>query len=817
MTGFTVPVPGIHDPGLPDWGPYSKKYFGLSHLADRESCLRFDVLVMPQLLRRKRELPDALAPCGLIPERAASDLSAWQCSWRLDDNITAVIKFQLLPEENGAGIECTWENNSDNPADVALHLLAMLISEHAEMTRISGADAVLVPELPPGRGVEYDSRMPREKVDISACSGNVFEFFAGEKVGFKIPLEHNGKHYFIRYRTSDGPWQIKEITAAGFTAPTDILVDVIVVTAGGMPEFFTETSATLPEVTRAGRRRLDFCYPGVKSGLDYSFCADGDMLFYRRYAVDDLYEYFRYRDIVQQPYQLEIIKNGTMKDQALDWVVQPLHIAPHERLSRSFTIRRGSGEGGFVPLSAPEYPVFNAPYARSCQRLAAVTMTNVVYPVRICGQNVRHFTPGRQWNSLYTWDSGFISLGMLELSPQLAAEVLNAYFTPAGDRDNAFVLHGTPLPVQIFVLQELWNRSCNVELLRTLYAGARQFYRYLAGHHPGSSTRKHCKKPLIVTWDYFYNSGGWDDYPAQMEVHRRKLESTVFPVVSTAVLIRCARTLAALAERAGLPVDPEYARDIADFTETLLTSAWDEKSGYFGYISCDADGNPQDILRTESGENFNCGLDGTSPLISGGFPADITDRLWAHLESEKECFTPYGISTVDRSASYFRENGYWNGAIWMPHQWFLWKSALDAGKGDFAWKIAETALKTYDRECESSGYCFEHFSTHSGWGGGWHHFSGLSTPVLCWHEAYFGDRRFTCGFDVLLLDRQDFRDRVEVTYVRHHATACVPAVLFSAPVKKVLCNGVELPVIMRGGAAEVRLPDEQRGNLTYFI
>lgn len=817
MAEFSIPVPGNHDPGLPEWGPYSKKYFGLSHLADRESGLRFDVLVMPQLLRRKRELPDALAPCGLIPERAANDLSAWQCSWRLDENVNAVIKFQLLPGENGAGIECTWENDSDHPADVALHLLAQLVPEHSETIRVAGAEVVVIPELPPGRGVEYDSRMPREKLDTSAYNGRAFEFFAGERIVFSIPATSVGKHYFIRYRTSEAGWQIQEIAASGFIAPADILVDVIAITDGRVPEFFAQSFDSLPEVTKSEPQRLEFCYPGVKSGLDYSFCADGDMLFYRRYAVDDLHGFFRYRDIVQQPYSLEIIKNGSMKDRALDWVIQPLHIEPHSSLTKSFTIRRGNGEGGFVPLTSADYPEFNIPYARSCQRLAAVTMTNVVYPVYICGEAVRHFTPGRQWNSLYTWDSGFIGLGMLELSPQLAADILNAYLTRADDKNNAFVLHGTPLPVQIFLLQELWNRCCNVDLLRTLYPGVRQYYRYLAGHHPGSTTRKHCKEPLISTWDYFYNSGGWDDYPAQEEVHRRHCESTVFPVIPTAVVIRCARTLAALAECAGLPADQEYDRDIAELTGTLLRYSWDEKSGYFGYISCDTDGNPQDIMRTESGENFNRGLDGTSPLISGGFPAEITDRLWAHLESESECFTPFGISTVDRSASYFREDGYWNGAVWMPHQWFLWKAALDAGKGDFAWKIAETALKTYDRECSSSGYCFEHFSTHSGWGGGWHHFSGLSTPVLSWHEAYFGNRRFTCGFDLLLLDRQDFDDRVEITYFHHHKTSVAPVVLLAAPVKKVLCNGGELPVIMRGGAAEIRLPEMHRGRLTCFI
>jgi hypothetical protein len=238
---------------------------------------------------------------------------------------------------------------------------------------------------------------------------------------------------------------------------------------------------------------------------------------------------------------------------------------------------------------------------------------------------------------------------MLTLSPQLASEILNAYLTRENDPVNAFILHGTPLPVQIFLLWELWNKTGNLELLRTLYPGARQFYRYLAGHHPGSTTRKHCREALISTWDYFYNSGGWDDYPPQMEVHRKNLTATVLPVVQSAILIRCAKILQNLAVAAGLPEDPLYARDIADISAALLKYSWDENSAYFGYVCCDDSGVPQGILRTETGENFNRGMDGTSPLISGGFPAKICNRLWAHLESGTECFTNielHGIQTL---------------------------------------------------------------------------------------------------------------------------------------------------------------------------
>ncbi len=815
MNTIVTPRPGNHDPSLPDWGPYSKKYFGISHIADKGSALRFDAFVMPQLLRRKRELPDALSPCGLIPEYASPDLSSWKCSWRLSDTIIAEITFLRFADKNSAAIECCFINDSDAVADAALHLFAQLIPEYPASVKVENALFTVEPELPAGAGVVYDSRRPREQVELNAVNHRAFKFFAGEKVCFNIQEEFAGKEFFLRYRPINGNWKIEKLSGSEFIPQEDILVDVLAVADGDIPEFAAERFDALPEIDHYDPRKIEFSYPG-NGNIGYRFCADNDMTFFRRYAVEDLRSCFRYKDIVQQPYKIDILRDGSQADTALDWVVQPLHIPPHSELKRTFTIQRKGTEAASVSLPEAAPRIFSQPYARSCQRLAAVTLTNVVFPVKICGEPVRHFTPGRQWNSLYTWDSGFIGLGMLELSEQLAADILNAYLTPEGDRENAFVLHGTPLPVQIFLLLELWNRTGNKELLKTLYPGARQYYRYLAGHHPNSTTRKYCRQPLISTWDYFYNSGGWDDYPAQMEVHNQHLESRTLPVISSAVLIRCAKILTMLAKCAGFPEEKEYAQDIADFTEALLKYSWDSESGYFGYVTCDADGEPAGILRTIDGENFNKGLDGTSPLISGGFPQAICDKLWAHLESCQECFTPYGISTVDRSASYFNEEGYWNGAVWMPHQWFIWKAALDAGKGDFAWKIAETALKTYDRECESSGYCFEHFSTNSGWGGGWHHFSGLSTPVLCWHEAYYGKKRITCGFDTVLLEREEHTDRVVVNFVRNAAPGAASSVLFSETVKKVCCNGADLPIIRRGKASEISLTDIS-GRLEYYL
>ncbi len=85
------------------------------------------------------------------------------------------------------------------------------------------------------------------------------------------------------------------------------------------------------------------------------------------------------------------------------------------------------------------------------------------------------------------------------------------------------------------------------------------------------------------------------------------------------------------------------------------------------------------------------------------------------------------------------------------------KGLLDLGQGDKAQQIAHTALEVWKKEVEASYYCFEHFIVQSGRGAGWHQFSGLSTPVMAWYNAYHRPGRLTVGMDAWV-DRQVFSD-----------------------------------------------------------
>ena len=501
-------------------------------------------------------------------------------------------------------------------------------------------------------------------------------------------------------------------------------------------------------------------YYGIRWGfrdvqIRQFFCRELDVYF-RRMANEHVQTVFHgegrghFTNVFLRPIVLEpqssrriyaTVCSGTLEAVERSLKECPIEQEKCEAISRAARKRRIA----FESLSAGDA------YTFSQEKMATTTVCNVVYPVYTQRSYIRHSTPGRWWDCLYTWDSGFIGLGLLEFDTQRAIECLNAYTMEVGAQ-SAFLHHGSPVPVQHYLFLELWNRTQSQELLEYFYPRLRQYHQFMAGRL-GSSTTNTLHSNLLRTWDYFYNSGGWDDYPPQVHVHKHELEGSAAPVITTVQVIRTARILRMAALALGEDV-AEFDRDIALFSEALQTHAWDEDSGYFGYVQHDAEGYPQEILRHESGDNFNRGFDGAYPLVAGICTPEQETCLLGALMSPEQMWSDYGLSAVDQAAPYYRHDGYWNGTVWMAHQWFFWKTMLDLNQAEFAWKIASTELEVWRREVETSYHCMEHFIIETGRGAGWHEFGGLSTPVLSWFNAYYVPGHLTSGLNVWVTQQQ---------------------------------------------------------------
>jgi hypothetical protein len=240
---------------------------------------------------------------------------------------------------------------------------------------------------------------------------------------------------------------------------------------------------------------------------------------------------------------------------------------------------------------------------------------------------------------------------------------------------------------------------------------------------------------LLNTFAYFYNSGGWDDLPPQAHVHQQGIAETTCPAVSTIHAIVFARILSQASHILGLGEEQEYAQDIRELSDALQYWSWDEEAGFFSYVTHDENGNPTGFLRDKNGVNLNRTLDGAEAILAGICTPDQEKRLADAIMDPDRMWTSCGISTVDKTAPYYRTDGYWNGAVWMAHQWFIFLAMLAIDRTDDAARIARTALDVWKRETDETYNCYEHFVLESGRGSGWHHFGGLSSPVILWYHT----------------------------------------------------------------------------------
>ena len=395
-----------------------------------------------------------------------------------------------------------------------------------------------------------------------------------------------------------------------------------------------------------------------------------------------------------------------------------------------------------------------APYGAAYAAMAASCRMNVSFPVIRGGEPIAAHTPGKRWGGLYSWDAGLHGLGLLELEPEAAFACVSTYLTEPEDPE-PFVWHGSPVPTQAYLWWELWQRERDREKLAWVFPRLLRYFRYLSGQAEGSPTDRF-GNGLLNTFPLFYNTGGWDDLPPQVAVHRGDLTERVTPVVSTAHVVRFARILRVLAMECGADavaeeMDRAVARHLAAIERT-----WDDAAGTYSYVWHE-DFKP---FRDASRTNYNRTLDGVSPLLAGGIDPARAARLWDALGDPARFATPVGLTGVDQSAPYYDPDGYWNGTVWMPYQWMLWKAALDQGRAEPAVSIPRRAAEAWEREVRRTGHTGEYFRVADGRAGGYPLFAGLSAPILEMIAALTEPGRVTVGFDAEVRDVRFFENEL---------------------------------------------------------
>lgn len=883
-----------HDISLSPWGPYSKRYAGISHLHDLTTGMRFDFSVLPGFYRNKMLVPNVLMESGYYPWESNAEMTEYTYRYELEwkDNVYVDVTYSII-DSNLVMVKMDCVNNTDIAQNLDLNLMGFIDypDDYADK-KIVVADGSLWRNAVDYSTIGFIKKRPTDNLvhlgwnlgEVrssdhvgSSALGRNFGSIRGDSVTYVADIDvqrRDGTLSFL-YRMDKNEtvtFQLKglinqAVTFNGtgklewmhlpYVLPEAGKYELTLISEGGSGMILngfclTPSTKDLPKTTPTERhvepilfekdtaaRTLILKYKDIDTyyGIRWESAAytirevkhDELDIFFRKFVHNHTSSTFKgneaghftnvfIRPVVLRPNSREAVYAVLCSGRKS--TVQT-RLTRLKDLEAAYNTRPGSTSSRLV--SSTEILPEGRKYAFSVKMLQATLLNNVVYPIYTQRSYIRHYAPGKWWNILYTWDAGFIASGLAAIDPDKAVEYINTYTTTPGSQ-SAFIHHGSPVPTQFYAFYDLWNKTQSKEMLRYFYPRLKQYYAFLAGSYGSSTTRM--KSGLLKTWDYFYNSGGWDDYPPQVALHQEKREKTIAPVSNTAHCIRIAKILRLFADELDINQDlVDYDSDIAVFTKALQRYAWNPASGYFSYVVHNNEEKAIGKYLHESGKDFNMGLDGAYPVFSGSCTEEQQQILLKKLFSEKYMWTPTGLCVVDQSAPYYTGDGYWNGAVWMPHQWLMWKAMLDIGRTDLAYRIVNKALEVYSKETQTTYYTFEHFMAETGRGAGWHQFSGLSSPILAWFSSYYIPGTVSTGFEVFIQKQRLNADKTNYSadivfdnstdaHTRSMVVCLNPAHRYRAEF-----NGKEIDVVNRyNGLIELTFPpSNSRGRLAISI
>lgn len=785
---------------LGSWGPYTKQYSGISYVNDVDAGIRFDFTVVPGFYRRTYHVPNVLYENGCHPWRVNDDMTEityrYELEWK--DRVYVDATYYVMDDNHVlVGMNCV--NNTSVPQNLSLQGVSSLhYAEHFPQLLLSGADfcvnAVDYDSYEPAvkrynYGLVYDGWMRGERRDANTLSGSVIETFGDKGDVLQYTFPEGTREVMMRCRAAagteillsvggrtvkvmgTGTYEVVSIGSASGTVNIEMLSDGKLV----IDSFFAGENIKLEPKKFVYRPKMD-----EKTG-EYVLKYEDQPNYYGlawnyefsevRLFDNSSLDVFMKTAVHRHPPKYF---KGDQKGFYTSAFVRPVFLQPQTDTTVWFMLAQGSQEevckamaefhaderkvvadffASRIPQPQPQILPQGQKHAQAHQIFKANLLTNVVYPVYTQKQYIRHFTPGKNWNSLYTWDLGFISWAFAMYDPVKAFETIRAYTTEE-ESQSAYIHHGTPLPIQFFAFEQMCSENWNDEAILYLYPRLKRFYDYMTGKDPTATTMM--DSGFMATWDYWYSTGGWDDYPVMHHLRLNKhLYRSVAPMVSNSYYIRAGKILRMIARHYGMKADErQYDADIRRLSEPVLESGWDEKAGYFGYVTHDENGKPNGHMIYEDGTNWNMGMDGIAPLAAGICSDHQISRMEENMFTPGRLWSPYGMAVVDQSAAYYSPDGYSVGASWIPHQLVFWKSMLDYNKTERAHQIAQAVMNTFTFECDETYQCYENTRLSTGRASGWHNFSGLSSPVVNWYYSYFCKGTVSTGFDAMVVSKE---------------------------------------------------------------
>ncbi|RJP71292.1 MAG: hypothetical protein C4539_05295 [Ignavibacteriales bacterium] len=181
------------------------------------------------------------------------------------------------------------------------------------------------------------------------------------------------------------------------------------------------------------------------------------------------------------------------------------------------------------------------------------------------------------------------------------------------------------------------------------------------------------------------------------------------------MLVSEAKALEAMAKELGEDDEAEeWKDDAAKRTELIRKFMWDKETDFFYNV----DMKDNDFTYKTTNDIKRKEIIGFLPLWAGVATKEQAAELLKHFNNKNEFYRPNGVPTLAANDPYYNPIGYWNGPIWVPWQYLIFRGLMDYGYKKEAEDLTNRVIDNINWNLKQNHWFWELYSAdeyQAGW------------------------------------------------------------------------------------------------------
>ncbi|MEW6507746.1 MAG: trehalase family glycosidase [Bacteroidota bacterium] len=258
-----------------------------------------------------------------------------------------------------------------------------------------------------------------------------------------------------------------------------------------------------------------------------------------------------------------------------------------------------------------------------------------------------------------------------------------------------------------YINYEIYKVTGNKKFLKEAYESGKKFYNWFVARRDsnnnglaswgGHAELESVRDARVAVWDKVGWASGFEG-----------------PDVNS-MLVMEEKSLAAMASILGFKEESNQW-----YNKSLLRSAlinrflWDDSTNFYYNVNK----NDQSFTFKNNNDLKIKEIIGFLPMWAGAADQKRADKLLRTLLNKDEFWRKFGVPSLSAKDDYYNPIGYWNGPIWVPWQYLLFRGLIDYGYKNEAKQLADKVMLNIINQLKTDHYFWEFYSAddfQAGW------------------------------------------------------------------------------------------------------